>query len=492
MSKPKTVRVAIKRTSPADAERRERQRREQQRQQIEAADESDRERRRQSEVARQGAFELAKQREARRSELAELRKAEALAAKAKRDLARQEAAKKRVHSLLEEAERLDGIRAAVERQFKVPLTTLTLPPAPAEGASLQDLERWSAEQERFITQYASRLATESSTIAINIGQRELANGVCKDIALTTRSAAVTLASFNEICLVKAGGVLDSEFKRVRADFEGHQKILEDPLLSEGILNAIKTATLELAASETELQIKQRAQKLTGLFAAATGNVANVRKNKQILEGLVSANHSLPDALQTQLAHFIDHASEISDAKLSEIELAVTRSAEVAELAKQSNELMQREADRQLIAISIRQTLENLGYEVESIGSTLFAEDGRLYATKPHWDGHFAEIRRGEALNEDQIKARCVKLPSAIRASSEAEDTQRDIEWCDDLHLAMRNLNEQGIELDVIGIDRDAPVATPMMDAEVRSSTLASAKAERSRGRKSTRHREGQS
>jgi len=167
---------------------------------------------------------------------------------------------------------------------------------------------------------------------------------------------------------------------------------------------------------------------------------------------------VPEELRTSA----DDAVNLTETQVQEWEQKFNQIKTASEAEHQKILQEQREADRQLIATALQQTLENLGYEVDTIQHSMFVEGGRFYATRPEWKGHFVEISGTIEGDDDRLKSRCVRT----RQADERMDSQVDKKWCDDIHKGMKQLRDDGIELDIDRVDLTAPLVATLTDQEI--------------------------
>ena len=114
--------------------------------------------------------------------------------------------------------------------------------------------------------------------------------------------------------------------------------------------------------------------------------------------------------------------------------------------------MPRAADREqqeqeAAAFVLQQSLRDLGYEVEDIEATLFADGGAVHFRRAGWDNYFVRLRvaPGEhTVNFNVVRARGDE-ESAERRRLDALAEDR---WCAEFPKLMQTLAARGLELDV--------------------------------------------
>jgi hypothetical protein len=128
---------------------------------------------------------------------------------------------------------------------------------------------------------------------------------------------------------------------------------------------------------------QEAQRLVAALGAETAVPDAVLDRLDALRESDSAN-----AAQVEL----DHLAQAVEAEIRQIKVR-----RVAETRAQADR--EAEAKRRAVAAEFTAALESLGYEVEGVESTAYAEHGKLYAWQAEYPDHVVEIAVGAGGNE---------------------------------------------------------------------------------------------
>lgn len=100
------------------------------------------------------------------------------------------------------------------------------------------------------------------------------------------------------------------------------------------------------------------------------------------------------------------------------------------------------------ATIVRQSLKDLGYEVEDVADTLFVEGGALHFRRPGWGDYVVRLRvdaRSSALNFNVVRA--VDAESASNEASVLDHLAED-RWCAEFPALLGTLAARGVRLDV--------------------------------------------
>jgi hypothetical protein len=99
------------------------------------------------------------------------------------------------------------------------------------------------------------------------------------------------------------------------------------------------------------------------------------------------------------------------------------------------------------ALVLQESLRDLGYEVEDIGATLFADGGAVHFRREGWDQYFVRLRvdpRERTVNFNVVRARgAEETAERRRLDALAEDR-----WCAEFPRLMETLAARGLALDV--------------------------------------------
>ncbi len=106
-----------------------------------------------------------------------------------------------------------------------------------------------------------------------------------------------------------------------------------------------------------------------------------------------------------------------------------------------------EQEQDAAALVLQESLRDLGYEVEDIGATLFADGGTVHFRRTGWDNYFVRLRldpRERTANFNVVRARGDE-ESAERRRLDALAEDR---WCAEFPRLLQTLEARGLTLDV--------------------------------------------
>ncbi|MFH7042226.1 hypothetical protein ABT392_07905 [Paucibacter sp. JuS9] len=466
MSRPKSSSVVVTQVDPAVRAERERRHREEQRARIaRAAEQRERERMERREAERQRAQELMLAQEARRDQLRQAREAEREAEVLQRNQARVQSALARASTLAAEMERLDAWRRRLPNAVSSRLTVQPPQVGPQPPSDdVQDVEAWVNKSEKVLAEYVRQLMADVEQSTSHASQDDILSTLAGDLIGEAQHPAVLIESARSL-IERRHGLAQSASRDERERLSKLFGRTSATLSSRGLPAPMRE---ELIRQVTQLQecrnlaeVDAACSNVTALLTAADSQVAEAQRTFQALkvladQWLAETGEPVPDALITAFSSDEAASPESYGAWLNQFSDGVARKRTIdAQLTT-----AQKEANRAFVASSLRQALENLGYEIEDIDHTLFTENGKVFATKPGWDGHFVEIRGGTGLTADQLDTRCVKVVD----DGLQTDNEVDVEWCDDLHQAMKVLRDSGIAMRVESVNREAPPVANMDEA----------------------------
>lgn len=99
------------------------------------------------------------------------------------------------------------------------------------------------------------------------------------------------------------------------------------------------------------------------------------------------------------------------------------------------------------AIVLQESLRDLGYEVEDIGATLFAEGGAVHFRRAGWDNYFVRMRIApldKTVNFNVVRAK----GDEENAERSRQDALAEDRWCAEFPRLMDTLAARGLTLDV--------------------------------------------
>ena len=98
------------------------------------------------------------------------------------------------------------------------------------------------------------------------------------------------------------------------------------------------------------------------------------------------------------------------------------------------------------ATVVAQCLEDLGYEVEGIGETLFVEGGVTHFRRPGWGDHMVRMRVAEG--GAQANFNVVRAVDTATDEPSAQDAIAEDRWCTEFPALMHALAARGVQLEV--------------------------------------------
>lgn len=471
MSHPKSGSIKVTRTlTHADLLREaERQKRHNERRAQEKRDAEKRNMARREE-ARQRAFQVAADRAKRRLEMEKRREEAQQRAENERLQRRFDAAHKVTEQLKQESKRLQDLFSGMNSDMKalIDLQPPVLPPTPSNAKDVQLLEQWCSESERMLAEYSKSLQKVASDATISVGKQDLIKALSKGIAFEVPRAEPLIAAFEANRRDQTDASLQKELDRVLAVLKSGSATFESPVLPLAMREQIRSSLATVSQTRNLRKLRDAVGQCTALFASAQVEVDArcdqfARLNK-ILQDWEELEIDVPPELR-------DAATVGSNLAEAQIESWETRFSHAkAQIEQEREEILQqqREADRLYITTALQQTLENLGYKVDTIDHSLFVDGGNFYATRPEWNGHFVEISGTTVGDADRLKTRCVRTPLA----NTRLDAQVDVRWTEDIHKAMRVLSDdRGIELDIDHVDKHAPLVASVTAKDIATSPL---------------------
>jgi hypothetical protein len=105
--------------------------------------------------------------------------------------------------------------------------------------------------------------------------------------------------------------------------------------------------------------------------------------------------------------------------------------------------------QQATATIVRQSLKDLGYEVEDVADTLFVEGGVMHFRRPGWGDYMVRLRadpRGGTVNFNVVRATDAEGEHGNEAS--VLDHLAEDRWCAEFPALLATLAARGVRLDV--------------------------------------------
>ena len=140
------------------------------------------------------------------------------------------------------------------------------------------------------------------------------------------------------------------------------------------------------------------------------------------------------------------AQEISDAPFMDTERAQLLTNELRLRIQKRVESVQSQAVQEASALVLQQSLQDLGYQVEDVSSTLFVEGGVVHFRRQGWDNYMVRMRvdaRAGTTNFNVIRA----VDEANNERSVLDHLAED-RWCAEFPALLQALDVRGIHLNV--------------------------------------------
>jgi hypothetical protein len=108
-------------------------------------------------------------------------------------------------------------------------------------------------------------------------------------------------------------------------------------------------------------------------------------------------------------------------------------------------------EQKAAALVLEQSLQDLGYQVESVSETLFAEGGMLHFQRAGWGGYHVRLRVN--VKENHFNFNVVRAKNDDTNRDAAEQKKQDFiaeeRWCAEFPRLLATLAARGLKLDVI-------------------------------------------
>jgi hypothetical protein len=156
---------------------------------------------------------------------------------------------------------------------------------------------------------------------------------------------------------------------------------------------------------------------------------------------LAAGEDVPAELEA-LARAIVLAPSLDRAETLAVELR-----HAVQQRRESVAAAQARDDQEAAALVLEQSLRDLGYEVEDIEATLFADGGTVHFRRAGWESYFVRLRvdaREATVNFNVIRARGDEESSERRR----QDALAEDRWCAEFPRLLQTLAARGLRLDV--------------------------------------------
>ncbi|GAB2837910.1 hypothetical protein GCM10027176_47900 [Actinoallomurus bryophytorum] len=107
--------------------------------------------------------------------------------------------------------------------------------------------------------------------------------------------------------------------------------------------------------------------------------------------------------------------------------------------------LQRQAEHEYVAATLREAFEELGYEVAEGFETLTADAGEAVLTRGDWAQHAVKVRVDDAR---QVRMALLRTEPGEGAEQRRLDVEREEQWCASFEAARERLDDAGIHADV--------------------------------------------
>jgi len=92
---------------------------------------------------------------------------------------------------------------------------------------------------------------------------------------------------------------------------------------------------------------------------------------------------------------------------------------------------------------VRESLQELGYEVEEGFATLFVERGMVHFTRPEWSGYYVRLRANAA--EQYLNFNLVRAATGQETLEQGRrDHEAEERWCQGYRPLLQRLEERGL------------------------------------------------
>lgn len=304
-----------------------------------------------------------------------------------------------------------------------------LPPHPTT-TDIRELEAYQNTLEALAKDQEQILAQELGRVTANAALRESLGGLLKETQTgSPRSAAEVLAG--------------SPLPHPRADRSA--RLLERLDLAPGeqvsaelreLAGRLDTASPpQVPALETELRYRiQRHNQ--GKVAARQARAEAVELFADLPEPTSAEESAIQDRLRR--------------AALGEVPVEIDLRAAVTAWKERTRT----QAERNKAAQVLRESLEDLGYEVEEGFATLFMERGLVHFTRPDWAGYYVRLRTNPT--ERYLNFNLVRVAAPPTLEQERRDREAEETWCRHYRPLLQRLAAEGLDTQPL---RELPAGT---------------------------------
>ncbi|MEO8441990.1 MAG: hypothetical protein ABI547_05845 [Betaproteobacteria bacterium] len=339
------------------------------------------------------------------------------------------------------------------------------------AAQRREAERQTGRLERLRT-LAQTLAPQRPDLAVKTSSAPAAPGANDDAAWTAYLRELDAAVRElENLLAKVGSASAAQMRAMQAATAAAPNI--DEVLSAYVLQRQLSPGLDSAQAE---QFRQTASRVLNRLELAPGDAMSAALEALARSIVLAPSLQRAEALASELRLAVQREGDARAAQQREMEEArgileqlaedapvpLLRALEqVAAGAEHMDEALRRSAqqvldtaaadraerEQQAAAYVLEQSLRDLGYEVEDIEATLFADGGTVHFRRPGWENYFVRMR----VNPREHTANF----NVVRASGDEQTAERarldalaEDRWCAEFPRLMQTLAARGLTLDV--------------------------------------------
>lgn len=201
--------------------------------------------------------------------------------------------------------------------------------------------------------------------------------------------------------------------------------------------AVASAPPSAAAAALD-QLRLDVQRLNAAAEQARARAAAVAGFRETLAGLESPEVTAALALVDSLG------AGASGVRLEDVERTVSEAAAAAA----------READERFAASAVRQSLEELGYDIGPEFETLLVSEGKVDVRRPRWNGYGLRVRSASPAGE--LRFHVVRAAGHEDEGSRRRDTEVEEDFCSELPALVEGLAASGVGARVVA---DVPPGT---------------------------------
>ncbi|MDR2690148.1 MAG: hypothetical protein LBB76_10385 [Azoarcus sp.] len=201
-------------------------------------------------------------------------------------------------------------------------------------------------------------------------------------------------------------------------------------LARAVILAESPERAELLGNELRLQVHLHQQE----EAARRQDASDAERWLTLFEA------ELPAALRSRLEAVAAGLSRLETAERQELAARETALAAERETAR-----------NRAAALVLEASLEDLGYQVEGIGETLFSTDGITHFQRPGWGDYYVRLRvnvQNGTFNFNVVRAGNRGEAQADSGAQKREDLMAEERWCAEFPRLMATLAARELELKV--------------------------------------------